>query len=377
MDSNLALLFTLLIYLPNTTITSYLRVGFCVAIFVLVANRRIDPIKQKNLNKISVLMIIAPLVAVFTVLIFEQTFNTALFIHEMIRMVYCAFCIQVFSRLKISFKTLYICVLLAFVPNFIIQVMEYLKIGGIISFVRNHYLTESMSAIHLELATYSGMDFRSGSIFINPNVYMTIPLIALCVFLYQDQRRSSLLNNALIVCTAISGILTGSRTSIVVMAVIMAVYYFKFAKGSSRFIFLAALAFVAIRYGSSLLQESRALQLTSGGSLDHKLNSYVWYFQRTLSMPFYWLTGSMGSSLAGSMDAEWGYIFSWYGIVGIVWYIKYYKVSWFNNQHLRYFSKLVTIVCGLVSITASVLLCMPIYSFVGMVALVSISEFKQ
>ena len=312
-------------------------------------------------------MVISPFVPVIFVLI-SGDINSAVIFHEVMRMFYCALLIMTVSKLYISFDTLYLGAIIAFLPNFVIQLLEYIKLPGIIPFISQYYVTDESNYAHLELATYSGMEFRSGSVFINPNVYMIIPMLALCVFFYQDRIKPSLINTILIFCAALSGILTGSRTSIIVMAVVMLVYYLKYASGASKTIALVVMLVVAIRYGSYLLTNSRALQLTDTDSFETKYMAFVWYWKRTAFMPIFWITGSLGSSMASNMDSEWGFIYAWYGLFGLNWYKNYYKAIWHNNERIEFFSRIVVITCAMVSMTASVLLCMPVYSFVGVVA---------
>ena len=213
----------------------------------------------------------------------------------------------------------------------------------------------------------------------NPNVYMVIPLICLCVFLQMDQQRKSLFNNILIVMAVVSCVLTGSRTAAVVAMLIMAVYYLKYASGQSIVMFLLVAMAVVIFYGVQFLTESRSLRLGTDnmGSLEVKAYSYWWFWQMTSEMPLYWLTGTIGSSTSMGMDSEWGHIYAWYGIFGIAWYIGYYRVLFQHCGRVSKFFRMTAAVCALVSFTASVMQCMPIFSFVAAVIWSQIEKQRE
>lgn len=367
MDSIIVILLALLIYLPGTTVGSAIRIGVVLFAYA-VTPRKAYFGDEQEISKIARCMIVSPFIPVIFVMM-TGGLNTGVVIHEMMRMVFCALLVLTVSKLYVPFGTVYFATLVAFVPNFVIQVLEYIHFPGIISFIQQYYVTDPLTnLVHLEYATYTGADFRSGSVFINPNVYMIIPMLSMCVFFYKDRNRPSLLNTCLIVATFLSGLLTGSRTSIVVMATIMVIYYAKYSTGRSKFIMFAIVAFAAIKFGSSLLDNSRALQVTDTGSFEVKYMSFIWYWQNTASNPLLWITGSLGSFLSIGMDSEWGYIYAWYGIFGLVWYLKYIKTMWYNNCYVECYSKLITISCAMTALTATVLLCMPIYSFAGLIA---------
>lgn len=371
MDSLIPLIYTLLIYLPGNTNGYYIRLGMAGVLFFMVFGRSVSPEKQYLLKRVSIGMILSPIIASFPVMLLEQ-FNVDFFIKELIRMSYCVLSINIMVRIKVSDKILYLCALLALLPNFAIQMMEYLKVGNALSFVENYYVTSDENWKHLVSATYSGADFRSGSVFINPNVYMIIPLLCLCVFFYRDRKKTSLLNNIFIVIASISGLLTGSRTALVVMALIMGVYYYKYSGGMSRIFFVIALAFVVVRYGSSLMSNSRALQLSLDDSAGYKIQSILWYLRSSASIPLYWIFGGLGSNASSIMDNEIGRVIAWYGVYGLFWYSCYYKIMWNSNQMILFYSRLITLVIALVSVTASVMMCMPIFSFACLIGFTEI-----
>lgn len=376
MDSIVVILLAMLIYLPGTTTGSLVRIGVVLFAY-LVTPRRARFGNERDISSITRCMVVSPFIPLVFVAM-SGGINTATVAHEVMRMIYCALLIMSVSKLYISFNVIYLAALVAFIPNFAIQVLEYIHFPGIIGFIQQHYVTDpATNLVHLQQATYTGADFRSGSVFINPNVYMVIPMISMCVFFYRDRTKPSLLNTCLIVATLVSGLLTGSRTSIVVMATIMVIYYSKYSTGTSKLVMFAIIAVAAVKYGSGMLSNSRALQLADTSSFDAKYMSFIWYWQRTASMPLLWFTGSLGSYMTIGMDSEWGYIYAWYGIFGIMWYLRYINTMWKNNRNIKFYSKLITISCAMVAMTATVLLCMPVYSFAGLVAFSHLRENER
>lgn len=373
MSNVVAVLLAALVYLPGTTMGSMIRIGVVVCAYVLVPATT-EYGNEREISSIAKCIFVSPFIPIIFVMM-SGGINTGVIVHEIMRMIFCAILILTVSKMHISFSAIYLATLVAFIPNFAIQVMEYLHIPGVLEFIRQYYVTDlETNLVHLSLATNTGTGFRSGSVFINPNVYMIIPMLSMCVFFFKDRHRPSLINTVLIIATVVSGLLTGSRTSIIVMATIMAVYYFKYSTGFSKIIAIAVLAFVIVKFGSDLQTSSRALQVTNTDSFDSKYMAFIWYWQRTMSAPWLWITGSLGSYLTMGMDSEWGFIYAWYGLFGLSWYIRYLKTIWFNNYQIEFYSKLIAICCAMTAMTASVLLCMPIYSYACLIAFSHIRE---
>lgn len=373
-DEFICLLLSLTIYLPGSGKGNIIRSVVLFAAFLVVLFRKNLIFNAEELT-IPVLMILSPLFSGAFVLLCERSINTGMISHEISRMLYCSVLILTVSNLSISINTAYIASVLALVPNFLLQFMQYSGIEWAFNFIRNNYVLPEDTLVHFNLARLTGASFRSGSIFLNPNVYMIIPLISLCVFISMDAQKPSLINTILMGCSCLSCFLTGSRTAFIVMVVILSVYIFKYSSSNRKIIFaFAVILFLAI-FGNSLVKNSRGLNVSELGSFTGKFEGLFKYF-RTVVNPIYLLTGSIGTSVRVQIDAEIGYIYSWYGILGLYWYAKYYKAIIKNNSDLVFFSKVIAISCGLVAMTASVLLCMPIYSYVGMIAFSTIRLSK-
>lgn len=368
LDTAIAVLFAALVYLPASTTFNIIRLAVVAIVFVFKYYNGEE--HDKELNKVALCMAISPLISGGIVFVLEAgNASTSLIVHEIQRMLFCAMLIITVKTLNLNFRIIYIITVLVLVPNFIIQVLQYFQVGSVFSFIENNYVfADEGEFTHLDLAREEYNDsLRCGSIFINPNVCMAIPLFSLVVLLHQDREKKSIINYALIVCAAISCLITGSRTATVAMAIILGIYVFRYANFWSKFVFVIAAGIIAVRYGSELLT-TRAFQLDSmdSGSLGVKINQYGWYFSNASVL--YWITGSLGSKVVTTFDSEIGHIYGWFGVFGIYWYIQYYKYIWKRcNEMIVFYNKPLIYISLLIAFTASVLLCMPIYPFAALV----------
>lgn len=368
LDTAIAVLFAALVYLPASTTFNIIRLAVVAVVFVFKYYNGEE--HDKELNKVALCMAISPLISGGIVFVLEAgNASTSLIVHEIQRMLFCAMLIITVKTLNLNFRIIYIITVLVLVPNFIIQVLQYFQVGSVFSFIENNYVfADADEWTHLDLARESnGLTIRCGSIFVNPNVYIAIPLYSIVVFLHQDKERKSIINYALIVCAAISCLITGSRTATVAMAIIFGIYIFRYANTLSKIIFVLAAIIIAFRYGSELVS-TRSFQIDSvgEGSLGTKINQYGWYFSSASVL--YWITGSLGSQVVSGFDSEIGHLYGWYGVFGIYWYVQYYKYIWkHSNEKVIFYNKPLVYISLLVAFTASVLLCMPIYPFAALV----------
>lgn len=368
---------SMLAFVPSSNIGNLFRLAILGIAFFIVYLRS-DKNYSRKIFIICVCMVISPFIPSLFVLLEEHTINTGLIAHELMRMVFCAVLILTVSKLKVSFNTVFISCLILLSVNLIIQLLQYFDNEAVFTFISNYYVEDADSWSHLDLARGEGLNFRSGSIFINPNVYMVIPLFSMVIFLQRDIQRPSYINHLFVVFAALSCILTGSRTATAVMFVIIIIYFAKFSDKRMRPILLLALLLLALVYGEFLIENSRAFQFEPDqtSSLSVKLKGFVWFWKTAWFNPIYWISGALGSSKAISIDSEIGHIYSWYGLFGIIWYVGYIKQILKQNRQFRFYSIILAIVSVLVAFTASVLLCMPIYSFIGAVLFSNIN-FQQ
>lgn len=367
LDIVIAAVFVLLTFLPLKSIFNFIRIGVVAVIFLF----KLSGSKQdKQLNKIAFCMVASPIVSGAIVFVIELgSVNTGLIIHEIQRMIFCAMLIVTVRKLKLSFRVIYVLTAIILISNFIIQILQYFQVGWVYDFIHNNYVSDTDATFtHLDLSvTSKNAEIRCGGIFVNPNVYMAIPLYSMVVFLHRDMEKSGIVNYALMACALVSGFITGSRTATISMAIILGIYIFKYARPWSRLVFAVVAILLFVRYGSELFS-SRAFDLdnATNDSLGTKIYQFGWYFSSTNII--YWLTGSIGSNTASSLDSEIGHIYGWFGVFGIFWYVQYFKYIWKNcNLKAVFYTKPLIYISLLVAFTASVLLCMPIFPFAALV----------
>lgn len=377
LDIVIAVVFVLLTFLPLKTVYNFIRIGIVAVIFFL---KYYGSESDKKLNKIALCMVASPIVSgAFVYLLEFGNVNTGLIIHELQRMIFCAMLIVTVRKLKLNFRVIYILTAIILISNFIIQILQYFQVGWVYDFIQNNYVSNTDAAFtHLDLSlTSKNSEIRCGGIFVNPNVYMAIPLYSMVIFLHRDMQKGSIVNYVFMACALVSGFITGSRTATVSMAIILGIYIFKYARPWSRLVFAVVAIVLVVRYGSELFS-SRAFDIDSGasGSLGLKFNQFGWYFSSANIL--YWITGSVGSNSASGFDSEIGHIYGWYGVFGIYWYFQYFKYIWQDcNQEIVFYSKPLIYISLLVAFTAGVLLCMPIFPFAALVLFADIGPEKE
>lgn len=362
-DSIIAVVLALLVYIPGSSIGNILRLGVVVVVFVM---KHMNEHAEPGIRKVALFMVLSPLVSVLFVMMFEGFgINRALVIHEIQRMLFCAFLLMTVAKLHISFRMIYIIAIIVLLPNFMIQLLQRANVNAVFTFIKKYYQSGVADDqwTHLELAKDKGGNFRGGSIFINPNVYMSIPLMSMVIFLQKDKEKSSIWNYVLIGCAVFSAFLTGSRTALIVIAVMMVWYIIKYAGTGSKVFLILAIGFVIYEFGAYIFA-SRSARVLETGSFDVKINSFKWYWDSTKEVFIYWFTGAIGSKIATLVfDGEIGHIYGWLGLFGLYWYVLYYKSAFRYNRQLKFYTLPLIAVHIFVAITSSVLLCMPVFPF--------------
>ncbi len=366
------LIVALLTLVPLTSLGNILRLGVAGILFLF---------KDRSCSKISVrlttvflAMIVGVMISCVTVTLVEGSSNFAVTMHELQRFVFYILLILVVYDYKVPFNYIYWICIAILLFNLTIQILQFNDVEWVYDFIKNNYVTTSTS--HLDLATteYGTESFRSGSIYLNPNVYMVIPCTTLCVILQANTLKHNIINYVWAVATLYSLLLTGSRTTFFV-ATALVVYYFITDKklGKARFVIMGILFFLLLINYNSLVSNYRIfdLDLSSDGSFGVKIGGLMAYLKN--AHPLYFITGSLSSSLVVQIDAEWGYVFSYFGVLGIYWYINFLLLIYDRNKAvLPFLTKTVTLVIMLIAMTASVVLCMPVFSFFCLVGLVEI-----
>lgn len=361
-----------LTFLPLTTMGNLLRFGIVGVLFFF--NDRTSVKFDMRMISMFLTMISGIVLSYLAVCLVEQYANFSVMLHEAMRFGFYILLIIVVYGYKIQFKFIYWICIFILLFNLTIQILQFNDVQWVYDFIRDNYVTNGTS--HLDLATteYGTESFRSGSIYLNPNVYMVIPCTTLCVILQANILKHNVMNYVWAVATLFSLLLTGSRTTFFV-ATALVVYYFITDKklGNARFVVFGILVLLLVFNYNTLVSNYRVfdLDLSSGGSFGVKIGGLFAYLKN--ANPLYFITGSLSSSLVVQIDAEWGYVFSYFGILGLYWYINFLILLYNRNKKaLPFLTKTVTIVIMLIAMTASVVLCMPVFSFFCLVGLVEI-----
>lgn len=361
-----------LTFLPLTTMGNLLRFGIVGVLFFF--NDRTGVKFDMRMISMFLTMISGIVLSYLAVCLVEQYANFSVMLHEAMRFGFYILLIIVVYGYKIQFKFIYWICIFILLFNLTIQILQFNDVQWVYDFIRDNYVTNGTS--HLDLATteYGTESFRSGSIYLNPNVYMVIPCTTLCVILQANILKHNVMNYVWAVATLFSLLLTGSRTTFFV-ATALVVYYFITDKklGNARFVVFGILVLLLVFNYNTLVSNYRVfdLDLSSGGSFGVKIGGLFAYLKN--ANPLYFITGSLSSSLVVQIDAEWGYVFSYFGILGLYWYINFLILLYNRNKKaLPFLTKTVTIVIMLIAMTASVVLCMPVFSFFCLIGLVEI-----
>lgn len=363
-------LVAILTFLPLTTLGNILRLGV-VGVLFLVKLRENSTITVEMAH-VFVAMIFSLFIPCAAVIWSEGTFNTGVMMHEVQRFLFYILLIAVVYDYKVPFKYIYILCILVLLFNFTIQILQYNGVEEVTDFIRRYYLT-SENDIHLMLASNKGADFRSGSIYMNPNVYMVIPSVILGVILQANMLKHSLINYIWAAIALGSLLLTGSRTTFFVALGILLFYLLLDREaGIIKWIVIGVfITYIFVNYG--MLQEQFRVFAVSEGmdsSFEVKWEGLLYYLKN--ASPLYYITGSLSSAFHVQIDAEWGYIFAYFGVVGLYWYIKFINMLGRNKEKVKFLALSMKIVICLVAMTATIVLCMPVFSLFCLIGLVEI-----
>ncbi len=365
------LIIALLTLIPLTTLGNLLRLGIAGVLFLF--KDRSNSKMHRKMPPMFLAMITGIFLSCIAVTLVEGSANFSVTMHELQRFAFYILLIMVVYDYKVPFKFVYWICIAILIFNFIIQLLQFNDVEWVNDFIRQNYLVGSDTHLNLATTKYGTSNFRSGSIYMNPNVYMVIPCSVLCVILQANIKKPSIINYLFAVICIWSLLLTGSRTTFIVAVAIVLVYFILDKSiGKIKWAILALGAILLIMNMDNLQENYRVFEVSGGmeSSVGHKLSGLSAYFKN--ANPIYFITGSLSSSFSPMIDAEWGYVFTYFGVLGLYWYVNFIQLLGRNKDTVPFLAVSLRIVICLIACTATIVLCMPVFSFFCLVGLVEI-----
>lgn len=357
-------------FVPSNSDGDVVRIGVVALLFLGVLLIKKQIILSNEM--VSVIVIIAACTVLTLLIGFFYDSIPATWKHEMFRNLFICIVIVVVSNLRCTYKFLYIVFLGILFVNTAIQILEFFKVPVVFQIIEQYYGGEGN--VHMMLAFNSSLKyFRAGSIFLNPNIYMVIPLISITILLQNTKIKNTKWNYFFLLVSFVSIFLTGSRTAFLLGGAIVG--YFMIIDNRKK-VGIAFLGIVVVIFIALLLSKSngtiRLFDVKSGmsNSVGYKLRQMQEYIKNADAVPL--LLGSLGVVDLSGIDFEWGYIVAYYGIGGIIWYCLLIKNIRGKNTISKFFTLSLKGIMILLSVTASVLLCMQICTLFLLIAFVQI-----
>lgn len=396
----------LLIILFTTFLPSYGKFGIIkiILIFVLwsfktaqgIVDERIMSYRKKS-RGIILLWFISIFLAAFAVFIMEGAVNYSRIVHELSRLFYYIFLIDLSFKISISLKFLFYACSVIIIIHLGIQWAQSRSIAFVDDFIMNNYLGgDEISVSHYLDAKYNsevaGIMARTGSIFVNPNVYVCYPYLSLGVFLEYFRRNKGNFPLFMIIAAFVSVIYTGSRMGMGSFLLILIWYLWYSKKFKSNipagalsikwFLIIIALIFFVILYFQNIIDwinNTRAFSLDKAYESSGEIKLYGLLGYLKISYPLEWLFGSLGSDrLNIPIDMEWGYIYAWFGILGLIWYLKLIKLIYdYHKKQYRIISTVSALAVILTAIGASSVLNMSVFPFICAIAFTNLSPLHR
>lgn len=369
---------SLLMFIPMSTGGNILRFFTVITLFFIKNTSFRFVYIRERVSRIYILICINFVLAMISAIILEYEFNQLLWLHELSRVGFYFVLLLLISQCSVRFKFIYTLCKTLLLIHLSIQIMQAYSFFDINSWIRDAYVIGEES-VHFSLASASGSNFRSGSVFLNPNVYMFIPCSVLCVIFQNNILYHNKMDILWIIASMYSMVLTGSRTTLVIFAFIVLFFVFKDKKVNKLKFYIIAIIAIVFSYLliSDTLSNFRIFNVlnsvNTGGSLNVKTNFFFNYLEN--SKLLYYITGAVGSYNANTqIDFEWGYIFSYYGLLGLLWYLVFLRNMGPYNNSLRFMRIGMKIIIASIGLTATVFFCMPMFPFVCILTFVNIEE---
>lgn len=302
--------------------------------------------------------------------------------HEALRFTYYSLFVATAIRLRAPFSVLLGVSKTLLLLHLAVQLVQLTNAEAINPWIEEHY---ARNTVHLGLAALSWPDFRSGSIYLNPNVYVLFPVIILSVLL-QGRTQSTVRRFWLwVFLCVLSVILTGSRMGLILTLTVLAAAWARLGRVSRRQpaalvgVGLSAV-FAAVVAPSLANVADRGRSFDISGALSDSLDVKFELLLESLlqAHPLRLLVGALASPSGSSQDMEAAHIIISFGLMGVVWYIGllgFLLIA--NRERLRFLSMAIVLVIVLTSFAASTVLNIVIFPFVLIVLLVEWHKRQQ
>jgi len=366
MDDFIVFTFSMMTFIPSTSRGNIVRVIVMAIVLVIMAIRNGLRIQKKILGMCG-LMITSVLISVLGVLVIQGSLNVSNVNHELLRIGFNILLILLLFERKYDVKTIRLACVLILCVNLFIQILQYINPAQINTIIRQFYVDSTDGGKHLLLSYESLSNFRAGSIYINPNIcgQAIVMLVPVFIDMYNNEKKFK--NLLWLVMSALSIVLTGSRTAIIIFTVIIFISLTYDKNVNRKVIKIIALALISIIVlvvvtRNELLANYRSFNLSNGinRSLIPKFNEFFSYFESTNVLNI--LTGSIGAANYIQVDAEFGYIITYYGVLGVIWYIQLLNKIRRQNIAKPIYRKSYMAIILLSGFTSTTMLCMPLVS---------------
>ncbi|MFI3165692.1 MAG: hypothetical protein R3Y45_05370 [Bacillota bacterium] len=292
--------------------------------------------------------------------------NLANIFEEISRALVYILILQIILLLPVSIKVhLRIWKIVVFCSVFI-AFLQYTKLYDINSILINVY----GDSIQFYNTQYSSLDsFRSGSIFVNPNVYATFLVAVLGYYLVVCNRlKESVLRKIIMYGLICIGLLfSGSRTGMILSIVLLLVNMIIIKRGQFKvshiFAIMTAIVMgiiIFLCYGisfSDFIGDARLLQIEAGlsNSFGIKIQRYSSLLEEMNAINVIFGYGPFDYTESAELlvDFEFGYITLYFGLCGLLLYVamiynilKYNFVQDNENKHLKLVMVIVMIFFG-------------------------------
>ena len=348
--------------LPSGSIYEYIKLATVLIVFIEKGIR-----EDIKLNEVKFFVVLLPIfftMCSWMLSLFHFIEDTSFLIHETKRNLFICIVMVICLNLKVDFKSIYHLCIFFLCVNTLVQILEFLKVEPVFDFIEKYYVSSEDGSVHLDLAKNKNfLTFRAGSIYLNPNVYMIIPLVCMCVFFQQSFIQKNVFNTGMIIVSLLSIFLAGSRTAFIIMFLLFLLYFINLnIKKESKLLYICIAIIIFLSF-LPIGNKYRFFDIASGvnNSLNVKLQIFFDYFKNINFISF--MFGSLGIVNITQVDFEIAYIFAYYGVVGLLWFYCVVVNIKFKQKKLKFLTVSIRLVQVFLSCTATILLCMPICTF--------------